>query len=214
MADADRSARTPQEAAARLRTGVSVAQQPPGHDYVGGLGWFKVWRRGQRLGPPPAGLSADALARRRFAERLADTFAYPDVYVASYGHGGDLVGASSAFVPVEVSPLAQRVIADAEKVTEQVMATPGETRVYYPGDGVVVLVHGPDWSLVFVYSSVDVVIRVCGDEWGDTALAVDEDPDRAVQSRLLTMVYDVLFQLQRLSVGGDLFTKADGSEGR
>lgn len=210
MAEADRSARTPQEALARLRRGVSVAEVPAGHHYIGGLGWFKVWQRGQRHGPPPAGLSPDALERRRFAELLADTLAYPDVYAARYGHGGDMAGASSAFVPVEASPLAQRVIANAPKVTEQVMTTPGETRVYATGmTDVVVLVHGPDWSLVFGANAVDVVVRVCGDEWGDTALAVDEDPDPQVQSALLTMVFDVLFQLQRLSVGGDVFTAPD-----
>lgn len=198
---------------ARLRRGVTVSEAPPGHDYIEGLGWFKIWHRGPRLEPPPEGLSEDARQRRGFAERLADTMAYPDTDVARYGHGGDLVGASSEFVPVMASPLALRVIAEAEAVAEQVMGIAGETRVYRTGIGAVVLVHGPDWSLVFEINAVDTLIRVCGDEWGDTALAVDEDPDPQAQSQLLTMVYDVLFQLQRLSVDGDRFTENTATSG-
>lgn len=187
--------------------GVSVSEPLQGHDYVPMLGWFQVWQRGQRVEAPREKLSADSRERRAFAERLADTLAYPGADVRLHGHGGDLVGAASVYVPVAASLLAQRVVADAEAVTEQVMGIAGETRVYHAGAGVVVLVHGPDWSLVFEISSVTTVIRVCGDELGEVALSVDEDPDRQVQSRLLTMTYDVLFQLQRLSVGGDRFTE-------
>lgn len=185
-----------------------MAEVPDGHGHIGGLGWFRVWQRGQRVGPPPAGLSADARLRCRFAERLADTMAYPGADVARYGHGGDFVGASSQYVPVAASPLAQRVIAQAETATEQAAGISGETRVYATATGAVVLVHGPDWSLVIEHDAVDTTIRMCGDEWGEVALAVDEDPDPQVQSQLLTMTYDVLFQLQRMSVDGDRFAEA------
>ncbi|BCJ70699.1 hypothetical protein CS0771_02430 [Catellatospora sp. IY07-71] len=219
MSEAERAAAwTVEDAVTRLSDAmasadVAGAQAPAGHGYIAGLGWFRVWRRGQRVGAPPAGLSADALSRRRFAERLADTLAYPGEDVARYGHGGDLFGACSEFVPVAASPVAQRVIADAEAVTERVAVVEGETRVYDTGAGAVVLVHGPDWSLLFEHDSFGVTIRVCGDEWDEVALAVDEDPDPQVQSQLLTMVYDVLFQLQRVSVGGDRFAEAASGSG-
>ncbi|MEV6966624.1 hypothetical protein AB0M47_16060 [Hamadaea sp. NPDC051192] len=219
MSDADRApAWTIEAAVARMRAASEAlagpaGEIPAGHEYVEGLGFFRVWRRGQRVGAPPSGVNEDARLRRRFAERLADTMAYPGADVARYGHGGDIVGASSQYVPIAASPLAQRVIAQAEAVTEQVATILGETRVYATGAGVVVLVHGPDWSLVFAMDAVDTTIRVCGDEWDEVALAVDEDPDPQVQSRLLAMVYDVLWQLQRVSVGGDRFAGAPSGSG-
>ncbi|MCP2326962.1 hypothetical protein HDA40_005469 [Hamadaea flava] len=218
--DADRvPAWTIEAAVARMRAATKAldgpaGQIPAGHEYVGGLGFFRVWRRGQQAATPPAGVSEDARARRRFAERLADTFAYPGADVARYGHGGDFVGESSEYVPVAASPLALRVIAQAEAVTEQVATILGETRVYATGAaGVVVLVHGPDWSLVFEHDTIETTIRVCGDEWDEVALAVDEDPDPQVQARLLAMVQDVLWQLQRTSVGGDRFAETPTGSG-
>lgn len=219
MSDADRArAWTVVAAVARMRAASealagSAGEIPAGHEYLEGLGFFRVWRRGQRAGTPSVGVNEDARSRRRFAERLADTLAYPGTDVARYGRGGDFVGASSQYVPVAASPLAQRVIAQAEAVTEQVATIVGETRVYATGAGVVVLVHGPDWSLVFDMNAVDTTIRVCGDEWDEVALSVDEDPDPQVQSRLLAMVYDVLWQLQRVSVGGDRFDEAPPGSG-
>lgn len=183
---------------------VSGEDAPADHGYVAGFGWFRVSRRGDTPVAPPAGLSPAARRRRRFAERLAEEMAFPGTHLRVLGH--DFEAASSVFVPVVASPLAQRVLAEAEAVTEAVTGTPGQTRLYSNTLAAVVLVHGPGWSLVFDVGYFGPIVRVCGDELGETALAVDEDPDPAVQARLWSMIEDVLWQLRRVAVGGDRYS--------
>lgn len=150
---------------------------------------------------PPLGLRRQARARRKMAQMLADDLADPPYRQEGGGH--DWAHAAME-VPVGYAPV-QRMLSDAEQVAESAILVPGETWVatgYEEGNGLVFRVHGPAWSLVFTMKGPVGSVYVCSDDVPEVPLKVKVDDARAV-TELSVMVFKVVNQLQRISMGGD-----------
>ncbi len=145
----------------------------------------------------PEGLSQEATARRRLADRLAQTLTDPP-----YGRvGHDAVAGLSVSTPVDYVPAVKEALADAPGVAQR--NRPSEVRIGSGAGGVVIRVHGDMWSLVFRLSPVMSPVLVCTDDMPGRAYRIDQDRDwwPEIQHALSTVVYE----MTRFSLGGDRF---------
>jgi len=150
---------------------------------------------------PPLGLSEQAEARRLMAQQLADALADPPYRTEGGGH--DWADAAMQ-VPVSYPPV-RRMLEEVEQVTESAILVAGETWVataYEGGDyGMVYRVHGPAWSLVFTTHGTVTAVYVCSDDITEVPLKVKLDARGMTEASV--MMYKVLYQLRRISIGGD-----------
>jgi hypothetical protein len=177
-------------------------------DDVGVL-WVRVddpQMDGYRRPAPPLGLSAEATARRGLAQALADDLADPPYRLEGVGHD---YPHSAMKVAVDYRPV-RRMLDEVDRVAEAAIGVPGETWVAHGpgGEGLVVRVHGPAWSLVFAALGPVEAVYVCSDEVPGIPLRVAPDGD--VPTKLSVMAWQVLAQLERIAPGGDKYVDDRG----
>lgn len=177
----------------------SVSDAPDGYGYVPTLGMVRVYRPRVDTVPPPAGLSATVVGRRRLAERIADWWASAEPTPPGRIMP-DFVQTHSVYVPASVAPLVGEVIATAPQILAAAMGTP-DVRLYSTGYTYVLLLHAPRWSLVMEYTSLDTMVRICGDELGEWAIAADEERDPRVAGELAAMEQELIETLRAHSIG-------------
>lgn len=135
---------------------------------------------------------AYASARHRLADRAALVLAEPPV-----GRSGGTLPAE-VDVTVQAVPGLQQVFAEASGVVE--VWPEGAVRVARGRGGVVVRVHGDEWSLVF---RLDGRVLVVLDALPESVLRIDRDRDWAPE--VAGMVDGVLRELDRRAPGGDRY---------
>jgi hypothetical protein len=137
--------------------------------------------------PQPAGLPAQAVRRRRLAERLLAEMAFPPY--GRPGLGNDFVAATAIPTTLDDAPGAREALAEAATTAR---TQPGEMRI--PNErgarGMWVRVHGPTASVVFSFLPAGRSVFVCVDDLPDNCWQIGGDT--AESRQLINELYDAV----------------------
>jgi hypothetical protein len=150
----------------------------------------------------PSGLTERSRERRRMAEDLADALVDPPYRL----HGLAYDWAEAALeVPLSYPPMWQAYEASFE-VVEAAKHLPDDVRISEAlhGPGLVILVHGPAWSMVLVQvNGAPGSVFVCRDDIAEVPLQVELLPgDHADANRVAAWVATTLMQVRQAGVSG------------
>jgi hypothetical protein len=151
----------------------------------------------------PAGLDERAKERRRMAEDLADGLVDPPYRL--HGVAGHTWAEAALEVPLTYPPMWQ-AYEESFEVVEAAKQIPDQVQIFEArdGQGLVILVHGADWSMVQVpVNGQPGDVYVCRDDLPEVPLVVELLPgDHDEANRVTAWVFTTLMQVQRAGVSG------------
>ncbi|MDW5324251.1 hypothetical protein [Plantactinospora sp. KLBMP9567] len=183
------------------RTGKPVRLPPAPDAQSGGLLMLNIDDpriEGYVEPPEPADLTPVQKQRRALADRLAGTLLNNPVGDERAAY---LVGSLSLPAKVRYARAVRTALTQAPEVAEA--SEPGAVKVQSNVGGVIIRLHGPEWSMVFRLSPYREPVLFVTDDMPDRARRVDGDQDW--QPEINAAINATLRELSRYSLGGDKF---------